>query len=319
MCGRYAAAKKPDQLIEEFQVDAAPTEELRPDFNVAPSKKVYAVLSRATAGGHSDGPKRTATESGARGGDVPAGSSWPGAHAVQDSGAHAVQDSGAHAVQDSGADAVQDSGGVVVDESGGADSDPLRRELRVVRWGLIPSWAKDASIGSRLVNARVETLAAKPAFRRAFAVRRCILPADGYYEWYRPIEPAAKRQPFYIHATDGQTLAMAGLYEIWRDPDLPMEHPESLRWTVTVVTTAANADVGRIHERMPLLVQREHWSAWLDPKSDTRADVEPLLAPPPLGFLTAYPVASAVNRVANNGPELIAPLSAEESDAGTLF
>jgi putative SOS response-associated peptidase YedK len=287
MCGRYAAAKRPDQLIEEFEVDAAPPEELRPDFNVAPSKKVYAVLSRATALDESDGPKRTATESDARGGDVPAGSSSPGACAVQD--------------------------------SGGADSDGLCRELRVVRWGLIPSWAKDASIGSRLVNARVETLAHKPAFRRAFAVRRCILPADGYYEWYRPIESVAKKQPFYIHASDGRTLAMAGLYEIWRDPDLPSDHPESLRWTVTVVTTAASAEVSRIHERMPLLVQRQHWSAWLDPQSDQREDVEPLLTSPPLGFLTAYPVASAVNRVANNGPELLAPLSAEESSTGTLF
>ena len=139
----------------------------------------------------------------------------------------------------------------------------------MLRWGLVPSWAKDPSIGNRMINARMETVAEKPAFRRAFAKRRCLLPADGYFEWYPTEELTAagkpRKQPFFIHPKDGGVLAMAGLYEIWRDPTRDEDDPDAFRWTCTVITTDAEDDLGQIHDRMPLMVERERWGQWLDP------------------------------------------------------
>lgn len=185
------------------------------------------------------------------------------------------------------------------------------RQLRVLRWGLVPSWAKERSIGPRLINARLETLAEKPAFRRALAVRRCLVPADGYYEWY-PTEQVTKagkpvKQPFYIRPADGGVLAMAGLYEIWRDPALRDDDPSRFLWTCTVITTEATDDIGMIHDRMPLMVDRAAWADWLDPAA-SGADLLDLLEPAAPGRLTAFPVSSAVGNVRNNGPELVAPL-----------
>ena len=141
-----------------------------------------------------------------------------------------------------------------------------RRERALVtgRWGLVPSWAKDPSIGSRMINARAETVAEKPAFRRAFAKRRCLIPADGYYEWYTPTDPTAPvgrsgkpvKQPFFIHPADGSSLAMAGLYEWWRDPSRDEGDPEAWRLTCTVITTDAADEIGRIHDRMPMTIAR---------------------------------------------------------------
>ena len=130
------------------------------------------------------------------------------------------------------------------------------RRLRVVRWGLVPSWAKDPAIGNRMINARMETVAEKPAFRRAFAKRRALLPADGYFEWYGEVK--GKKQPFFIRPADGGVLAMAGLYELWRDPAVPPDSDvDPWLWTVTVLTTTATDELGRIHDRMPLLVERD--------------------------------------------------------------
>ncbi len=183
------------------------------------------------------------------------------------------------------------------------------RLLRPVRWGLVPSWAKDPSIGSRLINARMETVAEKPAFRRAFAKRRCLLPADGYYEWYG--EQRGKKQPFYITRRDGGSLAMAGLYEFWRSPTADPEDRDAWLWTSTVLTTTAEDDVGRIHDRMPLLVPHDRWAEWLDPANDDTDSAAQLLIPAAPGTLAAWPVATTVNSVANNGPELVEPLAAE--------
>ena len=129
----------------------------------------------------------------------------------------------------------------------------------MVRWGLVPFWAKDRAIGSRMINARAETVDAKPAFRAAFARRRCLLPADGYYEWYQPggDAKAAKRaakQPYYIHRADGGPLAFAGLYELWRDRAVPDDHPDAWLWTATIITTSAPDELGRIHDRMPMVI-----------------------------------------------------------------
>jgi putative SOS response-associated peptidase YedK len=170
MCGRYASSRKPEDLVEEFDVVDDRTEApLAADYNVAPTKEVYAVMER-----------RPSRES---------------------------------------------------------EQDP-QRQLRVLRWGLVPSWAKDPSIGNRMINARMETVADKPAFKRAFSRRRCLLPADGYFEWY-PTDQVTKagkprKQPFFIRPRDGGVLAMAGLYEIWRDPTRDRddtEDPERFLWT----------------------------------------------------------------------------------------
>lgn len=211
----------------------------------------------------------------------------------------------------------------VVERPPSEDRDaPPERQLRVFTWGLIPSWAKDPAIGSRLINARMETVADKPAFRRAFAARRCLLPADGYYEWYptATLGPRGKprKQPFFIRPRDGGILAMAGLYEIWRDPTRSDDDPERFRWTCTILTTQAEDELGRIHDRMPLMVEPDRWQDWLDPHAAGRRDPRELLVPASPGRLEAYPVATLVNSVRNNGPELVEPLPWEEADAGMM-
>lgn len=202
----------------------------------------------------------------------------------------------------------------IVAERPADDEHPApRRVLAVARWGLVPSWAKDPTIGNRLINARVETAAQKPAFRRAFARRRCLVPADGFYEWYEPTDPAAPKgrggkplkQPFFIHPTDGGSLAMAGLYEFWRDPD--PHHGDPWLMTVTILTTTATDALGRIHDRMPLPIPPELWQDWLDPGAGEAA-VAQVLASHTAERLAAYPVATGVNNVRNNGPDLMAPL-----------
>ncbi|MGB7962931.1 MAG: SOS response-associated peptidase [Propionicimonas sp.] len=179
----------------------------------------------------------------------------------------------------------------------------LRRRLVPLRWGLVPSWSKTASGAARLINARLETVAEKPSFRRAFAVRRCLLPADGYYEWYVANQPGPQgkpvKQPFFIRPADGSLLAMAGLYEFWKTPD------GAWLSTCTIITTAATDAVGRLHDRMPVTVARAGWASWLDPGFD--GDPRAVLTVPALD-LAAYAVSTAVNWVANDSPELIEPL-----------
>ncbi|MBN6053627.1 SOS response-associated peptidase [Nonomuraea sp. RK-328] len=248
MCGRYASARKKHELLEEFQVelDGDPDKELGPDYNVAPTKDVYAVLSRV--------PK---------------------------------------------------------------EAERSVRQLRIVRWGLVPAWAKDPSVGSRMINARAETLAEKPSFRQAFAKRRCLLPADGYFEWM-PVEGddgKKRKQPYFIRPEDGGVLAMAGLYEFWKDPSRADDDP--LKWlvTCTVITTDAEDELGRIHDRMPMMIEADRWAEWLDPKLTDTETVSGLLVPASPGRLSAIPVSTDVNNVRNNGPDLIKPLPPEEAPA----
>jgi putative SOS response-associated peptidase YedK len=176
---------------------------------------------------------------------------------------------------------------------------PVLRQVRVVSWGLVPSWAKDAAGAARRINARAETVAELPAFRSALARRRCLVPADGWYEWApRPDGPG--RQPYYLTRPDGAGLAFAGLYEFWSDPD------GRRLTTCTIVTTAAVGALTAVHTRMPLLLPRSAWAAWLDPAVPAPAG---LLAPPPaelVAELEVRPVGSAVGNVANAGPELVA-------------
>ena len=247
MCGRYASSRRPEDLVEEFEIVHSRVDTpLAPDYNVAPTKEVYAVVERP--------PSKDSDE-------------------------------------------------------------PPERQLRVLRWGLVPSWAKDPAIGNKMINARMETVAEKPAFRRAFAARRCLLPADGYFEWYPTSQLTAagrpRKQPFFIRPQDHGTLAMAGLYEIWRDPTRGDDDPERFRWTCTVLTTQAEDALGHIHDRMPLMVEPDRWSAWLDPTAPQGSLLD-LLVPAAPGNLEAYPVSTLVSNVRNNGPELIEPLPLDE-------
>src|ERR1700735_730736 len=138
------------------------------------------------------------------------------------------------------------------------------RELRLVRWGLVPSWAKDTSGGARMINARSETVAVKPAFRAAFGKRRCLIPADGYYEWMT--EDKAKK-PFYIYRTDGGILAFAGIYELWRNSSVPDDHEDAWYTSASIITTQATDEIGRIHDRTPMVIAPDDWADWLDPAS----------------------------------------------------
>jgi putative SOS response-associated peptidase YedK len=170
------------------------------------------------------------------------------------------------------------------------------RQLRVLRWGLVPSWSKDPKGAARMINARQESVADKPAFRKAYATRRCLVPADGYYEW--KLEGAGK-QPYYLTSQDGSPLAMAGLYEHWKSPE-----GEWLS-TCAVITTSAPDELGEIHDRAPLLVPREHWGTWLDKQV---ADPGDLLIPGTPGVLDAWPVGKDVGNVRNNGAHLVEPV-----------
>lgn len=240
MCGRYASATSAAVLVKEFEVTEPPRATLPADYNVAPTKDVYAV---------------------------------------------------------------------VVDDR---DTAPTRL-LTTLRWGLVPSWAKDARIGNRMINARIETVATKPAYRAAWHRRRALLPADGYYEWYTPEAPAGtkpRKQPYFIHDPKGASLAMAGLYEFWRDPLAAPDDPNAWLRTAVVLTAASAGPLRHIHDRMPVLVDPAHWEAWLDPQFS--GDPMGLLNPAAnAASLEAYPVSTLVNSVRNNGPELLEPLPAE--------
>jgi putative SOS response-associated peptidase YedK len=212
------------------------------------------------------------------------------------------------------------------------DTGEIRRRLAPLVWGLVPSWAKDASIGSRMINARLETVAEKPAFRRAFSIRRCVLPADGFYEWYAADPPDApalgrgrgkpRKQPFFIHRSDGGLLVMAGIYEIWRDPRKDPDDDSVWLRTCSVITTEATDAAGHIHDRMPMVITREAIDAWLDPTiTDPKRALE-LLAVTEAAALEAYAVSTEVNSVENNSRSLVEPITVEAdpvSDQETLI
>ncbi|OZE36561.1 hypothetical protein CH278_06730 [Rhodococcus sp. 05-2254-5] len=182
------------------------------------------------------------------------------------------------------------------------ESDAVR-QLRSVRWGLIPSWAKDAKIGSRLINARSETITEKPSFKKAASRRRCIIPADGYYEWEK--RDGAK-VPYFLH--EQGVLAMAGLYELWRDPTKADDDEDRWVWSATVLTSPAADALGHIHDRSPVVLPPELRASWLDPTLTNLNEVSELLAAIPEPRLEPYEVSTAVNSVKNNSPELLTPV-----------
>jgi putative SOS response-associated peptidase YedK len=249
MCGRYVVNTPPQQLAIDFGADLQ-IQEYPPDYNVAPTKPIPAVLVR-------------------------------------------------HG----------------------------QRTLSTLRWGLIPFWAKDPSIGAKMINARIESAAEKSAFKQSFARRRCLLPADGYYEWLTlPPEaadaaaaqgakgkaPKPRKQPYYVHPVGGGPLAFAGLYERWRDAE------GNELWSATILTGAAADRMTWLHDRMPLTVPREAWTEWLNPELDDPQRARELLDFSPDWIAAA--VSAQVNSVRNNGPELIEPIvepaAAQSAKAG---
>jgi len=256
MCGRFVSARKRLELLEEFAATRdAVAADRQPDYNVAPTKRIYAVMAERAEPADSARPIQSASSSAA--------------------------------------------------PSGGTGGRAPGRELRLVRWGLVPAWAKDTKGGARLINARSETVAVKPSFRAAFARRRCLIPADGYYEW---VTEGKAKQPFYIYRTDGGLLAFAGLYELWRNKEVPDDHEDAWYWSATIITTQATDEIGRIHDRTPMVIAPGDWSDWLDPANNQKelmlGVMHPAMSSGP-GGLTTRPVSTEVNSVRNNGPTLI--------------
>ena len=181
------------------------------------------------------------------------------------------------------------------------------RVVDAFRWGLVPFFAKSAKDGARLINARAETVESSPAFRTAFVRHRCIIPADAFYEWRRERDPATGRtlrsEPFAVRRSDGEPLALAGLWSSWRDPDTAAR-----LYTCTILTTDPNELVARLHNRMPVVLDPTDWDAWLA-EGTPAEQLRSLLRPAPVEPLDAYAVSPAVNNVRNEGPELLAPLS----------
>ncbi|WP_031465534.1 SOS response-associated peptidase [Sciscionella sediminilitoris] len=237
MCGRYAAAKSPAMLANEFAaVDRTGEQGPSENYNIAPTDPVVAVLDRH--------PR---------------------------------------------------------DEHGVADPSAVQRSLRVLRWGLVPHWAKDTKGAARMINARAESVHEKSAFKASLASRRCVLPADGWYEWRKDLDEHGKlvKQPYFMTRQDGASLAMAGIWAAWHAPD------GGLLLTAAVLTTAATGALTEIHDRMPLVLPEDALAHWLDPDS---RDVTELLRHPDTGYaeqLELRPVSARVNSVRNNGAALV--------------
>lgn len=174
------------------------------------------------------------------------------------------------------------------------------REIEMLRWGLIPSWAKDPAMGNRMINARSETADEKPAFRSGLRQRRCLIPADGFYEWRKA---GGRKQPFYIRLGDQGPFAMAGLWDRWQGPE------GTVIESCTILTTVPNELVRPIHDRMPVVLPPECFREWLDPIVTNAARLKPLLGPYPASQMVAYPVSTQVNSPANDGPACIEPLT----------
>ncbi len=190
-----------------------------------------------------------------------------------------------------------------------AEDGARRRYLSELRWGLIPSWARDAKVGDRMINARAESLADKPAYERAFRLHRCLVPAEGFYEWQRR---GSRKQPMFIHRREGEPMAFAGMWAAWRDPNEPDGDAGWVR-SCTIVTTNANETLAPLHDRMPVVLEERDWDRWLDPDTADLAGLAALLQPAAADLLVAYPVGTAVNSADNDGPELVERVKLEPS------
>lgn len=197
------------------------------------------------------------------------------------------------------------------------------RELTVLHWGLVPYWAKDPKIGNRMINARSETLAERPAFRNLLERRRCLVVADGFYEWRHPQSTSQKDigkgrarkrgTPFFFQRADGEPMVLAGLWDSWRDRTRPEDDPDAILRTCTIITTAASSDVEDIHDRMPVIVERPDIDRWLDRHEQDVTHVMDVMQPSRQGLLARRPVSHEVNNPDNDGPELIEEAPDEDS------
>jgi putative SOS response-associated peptidase YedK len=187
------------------------------------------------------------------------------------------------------------------------DRDTGRRTVDLLRWGLVPRWADDSSIGYRMINARAETAATKPAYRSAMKYRRCLVPADAFYEWQKT--PSGRKQPYAIQMADGAPFAFAGLWEHWQDA-----HGNELE-TCTILTTDANALLAKLHDRMPVILAPEQYDAWLDPANQDAKSLTPMLKPYPAELMIDYPVSTRVNSPKYDDAKCIEPIEGEQ---GTL-
>ncbi|MBA3530657.1 MAG: SOS response-associated peptidase [Ardenticatenales bacterium] len=182
-------------------------------------------------------------------------------------------------------------------------TDPALRKVEMFRWGLIPSWAKDPSIANKLINARAETVTEKPSFRTAFAKRRCLVIADGFYEWQKRSKAQGGSQPYYFQLDSHDPFAFAGLWELWRDPEGEVVH------SCTLITCAANDLVAPVHARMPVILGEESLWQWLEPDA-SEDTLHTLLQPYPAERMAAYPVSDLVNSPYNDSPECVEPVAA---------
>jgi putative SOS response-associated peptidase YedK len=223
MCGRFVSASPPDQIARYFDAVDDGEHALEPNYNVAPTADVYAVLV---------------------------------------------------------------DGGV--------------RRLESLHWGLVPFWAKSPSTGAKMINARAETVATKNAYRKPFRSKRCIIPADGFYEW-KVVPGQKQKQPYFIHRPDGEPMAFAGLWEVWRNPDVPGEELHSC----TVITGEANEKMAEVHDRMPIMLPPSAWDTWLNPEVDDVDLLGKFLVPAPPELIDLRPVSTEVNNVRNRGPHLL--------------
>ncbi|MEV4626036.1 SOS response-associated peptidase [Micromonospora sp. NPDC049523] len=281
MCGRYATTRSAADLSQLFESYDETGGRLDADYNVAPTDPVPIVRMSASAGATDDRAAAADDHAGLAGGRAGVVGGRAGVAGDRAAGA--------------GADTADERPG----DQGDAPA-TRRRALSVARWGLVPAWAKDARGGARMINARAETVATTNAYARSFAKRRCLVPADGWYEWVRG--DGGTKQPYFMTPADGGVLALAGLWSVWKGPDGPL-------LSCSVITTAAVGELADVHDRMPLLLAPERWDDWLD-GGDSAAH---LLAPPSARMLAGIeirPVGRGVGDVRNDGPELVARVSA---------
>lgn len=282
MCGRYAASADPDELVEIFEVDV--------DATAEPTRGVLANPQVPPPGA-------------------------PDYNVAPSKQAPVVVERRLASAGDGEVDPAGEQ--ETVDGSRTEGVRPAVRQLRLLSWGLVPSWSKDLRSGARMTNARAETVLDKPAYRRAITSRRALVPAAGWYEWQASptavdVRGRPRRQPFFVSRDDGDLVALAGLYEFWKDPALPAQDPLSWLVTFAIVTTAAEPGLDRIHDRQPVVLERDRWDRWLDPALTDPAAVSGLLRSPGAGRFRTWPVGTAVNATRNNGPELLTPVALDQ-------
>lgn len=296
MCGRYASFREAQDLADAFDVEeiSEAARQAPASYNVAPTDGVRMIIERtpkATSDGAASTDQASSPVQGGTTGDgatSPAQSSSPAQGGTTGDGAASPAQDSAPAEQ-------------VI---------PVRREMHLARWGLVPGWAKDLSIGSRMFNARSDSLATKRSFAPSLANRRCLVVADGYYEWLKeevPGQSKPRRTPFYIHRTDGAPLAFAGLYAWWPDPTKEKGDPDRWVLSATIVTADARGGLEQIHHREPVVLGEDEADAWLTPGL-TGADEALAVLEQPSPALSWYEVSARVGSVRNNDASLIEPV-----------